>query len=595
MNSQLKVTYDTMGSSSYLAVAFPKEEPVVRYQLEMIVSNEISHLLAAARRQLNGETVVYYNISSKLRLSQLLERRRLKREEFMSLAFGALKAMEEGGEYQLSETGFVMEPEYIYIEPDTCSPSFLYIPTGQPAGEGIREFLLDLIVHGKIEMSSDNLIQALLEVLNSQPVSLKDIAACLERYRTGGKMGTAEGAGRPGPREVEAASARPEGNWGQPEKNWMQPERTPAPEVPSFTAARPAPPPAGTGEGYLGAAPGPDTGERGQAPGKKPGFGRLPEGRGKKKAPAAPAKKEKESQPEEDTGFDREKAKKKFLLPQAAVMVALAAMASFGLFTDAQGGLVINNLLAVLLLVGVGEVILYREIYVNGPKAKKGGRKEKESKGGKGAKKASSKGRVPAPKPGTLPGDKGKRPAPPLPPKGPMPEVKEKAAGTPVPQPAEIKIPLAETPPFLGGLGSGPEETVPKPFKEPFPGPFPGQGQEASYGGETELWDAQEGEAWLEYYENGLMSRVPLDRESTLVGRLSGQVDFAVANPKVGKIHAEFINQNGRIYVRDQNSKNGTYLNRSGQRINSNVPYELKDRDIICLADSEFVLHCPQR
>ena len=111
--------------------------------------------------------------------------------------------------------------------------------------------------------------------------------------------------------------------------------------------------------------------------------------------------------------------------------------------------------------------------------------------------------------------------------------------------------------------------------------------------GETELWDySTEGEAYLEYYVNGVMTRVPLDKQSVLIGRLSRQVDFAVANPNVGKIHAEFINMNGNIYVKDLNSKNGTYINRNGQRINSNVPYPLKDNDRISLADSEFTLRC---
>lgn len=115
-------------------------------------------------------------------------------------------------------------------------------------------------------------------------------------------------------------------------------------------------------------------------------------------------------------------------------------------------------------------------------------------------------------------------------------------------------------------------------------------------GGETELWEGdQDGGAYLEYYVNGVMSRVPLNRPSTLIGRLSSQVDFAVSNPKVGKIHAEFLNQNGQIYVKDQNSKNGTYINRSGQRINSNIPYPLKDNDQISLADSEFILRCGSR
>ena len=67
----------------------------------------------------------------------------------------------------------------------------------------------------------------------------------------------------------------------------------------------------------------------------------------------------------DDDGFDREKAKKKFMLPQAVILVAMAALVSFGAFTDESGAIVLNNILAVVLILVVAEVILYREVYVN--------------------------------------------------------------------------------------------------------------------------------------------------------------------------------------------------------------------------------------
>lgn len=75
-----------------------------------------------------------------------------------------------------------------------------------------------------------------------------------------------------------------------------------------------------------------------------------------------------------------------------------------------------------------------------------------------------------------------------------------------------------------------------------------------------------------------------------ILGRLSGQVDFAVSNPKVGKVHAEIVNQNGQIFIKDLSSKNGTYVNGASGRINSNVLHSLNANDKFKLADSEFVL-----
>ena len=146
MQNQWKISFENIGASSYLAVTFPPETEVIGYQMEMIASNEIRHVLKVSRRMINGQTAVYYNISSKIQLSRILERRKLKREELLALIQGALDAVKDGKEYQLSEKGFLMDPEYIYVEPDTCSPYFLYIPAKQQGENGIQKFLTSLIM-----------------------------------------------------------------------------------------------------------------------------------------------------------------------------------------------------------------------------------------------------------------------------------------------------------------------------------------------------------------------------------------------------------------------------------------------------------------
>ncbi len=116
--------------------------------------------------------------------------------------------------------------------------------------------------------------------------------------------------------------------------------------------------------------------------------------------------------------------------------------------------------------------------------------------------------------------------------------------------------------------------------------------------GETELLDGGPGgdmPAYLEYYENGRLTRVPIGTgNGVIVGRLQTEVDLAIKNPKVGKIHARFFCQGGQYFVVDINSKNGTYINGNGMRIESNLPHLLHDKDRIMLADSELVIRCAE-
>ena len=56
MENQWKISFENMGMSSYLAVTFPLGTDVIGYQMEMITSNEINHLLRASKRMINGQT-----------------------------------------------------------------------------------------------------------------------------------------------------------------------------------------------------------------------------------------------------------------------------------------------------------------------------------------------------------------------------------------------------------------------------------------------------------------------------------------------------------------------------------------------------------
>ncbi len=69
MNEQVHTSYDTVGSSSYLTMALPDEVKVVHYRLEMLTSNEIT--LPVSKRVVDGENVLYFNISSLFRWNRL--------------------------------------------------------------------------------------------------------------------------------------------------------------------------------------------------------------------------------------------------------------------------------------------------------------------------------------------------------------------------------------------------------------------------------------------------------------------------------------------------------------------------------------------
>lgn len=496
----VQFSYENQNQSSYLVATFPPSEQLINYQLQMMTSNDIKGLLPSMKRQKNEDILVYYNITSKISLSQIIGRKKLTRKEFLNLLEGAASAWKEIQEYQLEGDGICFQEDYIYVISDTCVPSFVYLPKCMSSNglERLKVFIQGLIIKGVVETVSDNFIQELLNVMNDSDFSLEKLEECIEKFR--GKKKQLQTVGKV---KTEIPIT--------PEKEVKVNIESQMPEVTV------------------------------------------------QKSVEKKVKKEKVACSE--TSGMEQKGKKKFLLFQALVMVCVAALISFGAFVDADTGqILVSNAGAVALVVAALEFVVYREIFVN---SKKENEKKEKNKKEKKKNKTSHRANMEIP---------GKT-------------VSEKQ---PVQAKETVQDRRLEEQPKVSVIPS-----IERTIAEPVPlVPDVDFGENLTEDA-TDFWNPdQVSEAYLEYIENGVSTKIPFMKESILVGRLRNQVDFPVNNARVGKMHAEFIQRDGIFYVQDLNSKNGTYINGSRSRINSNVLYPLSNGDQIHLADSKFVIHC---
>lgn len=82
--------------------------------------------------------------------------------------------------------------------------------------------------------------------------------------------------------------------------------------------------------------------------------------------------------------------------------------------------------------------------------------------------------------------------------------------------------------------------------------------------------------------------KIELNKPSFVLGKSPESADYAIAdNTNVSRIHATIITRNGRYYVMDQRSTNGTFVN--GRIIKPNQEVELLTGDCLMLANEEFV------
>lgn len=83
-------------------------------------------------------------------------------------------------------------------------------------------------------------------------------------------------------------------------------------------------------------------------------------------------------------------------------------------------------------------------------------------------------------------------------------------------------------------------------------------------------------------------SKAPLSWNGALSAGRAEDCGYPITdNKNVSGHHAEFINENGRLFVRDLGSTNGTFLN--GTRLTAYNIYELRYGDSVMLGDEHFV------
>ena len=81
--------------------------------------------------------------------------------------------------------------------------------------------------------------------------------------------------------------------------------------------------------------------------------------------------------------------------------------------------------------------------------------------------------------------------------------------------------------------------------------------------------------------------RVAIKKSVFRIGKERNCADFYIANDKVSRNHADIVTRGTQYYIIDLNSTNYTYLN--GKRIPAQCEVELRDGDLIRLANEEFL------
>jgi len=508
-------TYESGVTGSFLVAGISKDESIIEFQVNMLAKNPNKHILPLDIRRNNDRINIYYNITSKLSLSQYLKRSQLSKNEFLDIFSGIVKTLLNSKEYLLSDNSFLLDEEYIYISPDTMCISMVYLPMklNIDITKSLRDFAINFVVYSAniYEEDSDSFLQQFLSFLKKDTFSIIEFDKLLKEMKRLVRKQEKDLNEFPEVQKKEQASDNID---VEQKKEDDFKENNLKIEIPK-----------------------PKTSESRET-----------------KINIPSNYKQSKLESEKNKADKGEKSNKNSfcgnpnIILGAVIQTAIAVIILFLFFSgklDNLGNDKISTAVGLLLVAAAASYFMWKNIL----KIKFPENKNLQSEVERNNKTENN------PKiniPNARPIEK-------------MPKAKR----------IQDEKDISHT-------GDADDER--KILKDSLHTPIKIMGNV----NETILLDSSATKRpRLQVIKDGGVEEIVINKPSFIIGRLEGQVDYVHSNNAIGKVHAEIITRDGCYYLKDLNSKNGTYIN--GKRIDSNKEYEIKNNDKITLANSEFI------
>ena len=123
----MEVHYKREMKHNYLIVE-PDEGNKPGYEARMLLNNAVEGLLRFHIKYMDERQSYYYDITSMQPLGRILQNRFIDRGEICQLLIQLHVALRRMEEYLLSEDGLLLDPDYIYVEPEGFRTGLCLVP-----------------------------------------------------------------------------------------------------------------------------------------------------------------------------------------------------------------------------------------------------------------------------------------------------------------------------------------------------------------------------------------------------------------------------------------------------------------------------------
>lgn len=146
----MEISYKRDMKHNYLIIE-PDESESEGYESRMLLSNSIEGLLRFRLKYLDSKEYYYYEITSRQPLKRLLESRCISLSEIKRLMIQIVQTLDNLDTFLLREDQLIIEPEYIYIAPESFDVNLCLVPgrecSFQKEMSNLLQYLLGKVNH----------------------------------------------------------------------------------------------------------------------------------------------------------------------------------------------------------------------------------------------------------------------------------------------------------------------------------------------------------------------------------------------------------------------------------------------------------------
>jgi hypothetical protein len=197
LSENYEVTYQNDIQHSYMVIRLQEPMQLLEYQIRMIQENPSPQLLSLHKKRMDKHEYLYYDITSKITLAQLLKRKKLNQQELLLLIRSLIKGLELSKLYLLQGGSFILSEDYIYVDPANLELSLAYLPISGEAHtlDSLKSLLLDMIVYkASFATAADGSgVYELLETIKREDFSLKGLVNAINKLESNGPLESPQG------------------------------------------------------------------------------------------------------------------------------------------------------------------------------------------------------------------------------------------------------------------------------------------------------------------------------------------------------------------------------------------------------------------